>query len=102
MTSNYFYNMLTKIYSVIEALFIACVKAYLNTYIGQAFLSKFINYAVDKFRDEIINPLMTIVLVRVGYSYDVSQGRVLIEKLKTAEENSDASTYDSTVDDILS
>lgn len=102
MPSNSFYNLLSKLYSFVETIFLTVLKTYLNTFVGQAFLHRIINFTVDKLNHEIINPLMTIVLVRAGYSYDVSQGEVLISKLKQAEEDNDASTYDSTVDDILS
>lgn len=48
-----------------------------------------------------MNPFMEVVLVRAGYSYDVKNGKVLIEKLHKAEEDNDEESYNSTVDDIL-
>lgn len=102
MESNRFYNLLLKIFSVFEHVFLTLLKAYLNTVVGQNFFKKAVNYAVDKAWDEVVEPFMKVALVRAGYSYDVKQGKVLIEKLKQAEEANDQDTYDSTVDDILS
>lgn len=102
MKSNRFYNILIKFISIFENILLAIIKAYLNTLVGQGFYLKVVNYAVDKLWDEVVNPFMKIAAVRAGYSYDVKQGKILIEKLKLAEDANDQATYDSTIDDILS
>lgn len=101
MKSDKFYNILTKIWEAVEKFLAVFLKSYLNTLVGQGSLKKVINFAVDNLFEEVVNPFMEVALVRAGYKYDVKNGKILIEKLNKAEEENDATTYDSTVDDIL-
>lgn len=100
-TSEEFYKFLQKILGVFEGLFLAALKAYLNTQVGQGFLKKVVGWLVDKLYDQTIHPILEVLLVRVGYRYDVQEGKILIKRLKQAEESGNDSEYDSTVDDIL-
>lgn len=102
LNSEKFYALLQKIGSVFEDLFLVALKAYLNTTIGQGSLKKLINWLADKMYDETAKPILEVLLVRLGYMYDVKDGKVLIERLKKAEETGNASDWDSTVDDINS
>lgn len=99
--SDQFYKFLQKILAVFEVLFLAAVKAYLNTAVGQGTLKKSVNWLADKLYDQTVDPILEVLLVKVGYRYDVKEGQVLIERLKKAEESGNASDYDRTVDDIL-
>lgn len=101
LSSDKFYNLLTKIWAFVEKFLAAFLKSYLNSVVGQGTLKKIIDFTVDNLMEEVVNPFMEVVLVRAGYSYDVKNGKVLIEKLHKAEEDNDEESYNSTVDDIL-
>lgn len=96
-----FYKVMRKIWEVTEGILVNSTKAYLNTVVGQGMLKKLIGYTVDKFFDELIDPIMQVALVKMGYKYDVKDGQRMIEKLNVAKEEGNAQDYNSTVDDIL-
>lgn len=100
--SNRLYSFLLKLLSIVESVTLPLIKTFLNTTVGQGFLSKVFGWIVDKAWDEVAEPFFKIIIVRVGYAYDVKQGKILITKLSEAEANNDQDTYDSTVDDIFS
>lgn len=100
MKSDKFYSTLQKVWSILEQALLTGVKAYLNTTLGQGTLAKLINWFVPKLEDATIRPLVQAAMVEAGYAFDVHQGRVLIEKLKKAQGDGNASDYDRTIDDI--
>lgn len=100
-SSDKFYKLLQKFLSVFEALFLAVVKAYLNTQIGQGFLKKVVGYMVDKLYAETVDPLLEVLLVKIGYRHDVREGQVFVERLKKAQESGNATDYNSATDDIF-
>jgi hypothetical protein len=100
-TSEQFYKILQAILGWFNQLLLAVIKAYLNTQFGQGSLKKFINWLADNMYDETVKPILETLLVHVGYMYDVKEGKVLIERLKKAEEAHNEADYNSTVDDIL-
>jgi hypothetical protein len=99
-SSDEYYKFLQKILSVFSFVFLGVLKSFLNTQIGQGFLKKVVNWLADTLYDEAVKPALEVLLVRVGYKYDVKEGKVLIERLKQAEESGNATDWDSTVDDI--
>lgn len=100
-SSESFYKFLQKIYGIFETAFLAAIKVYLNTQLGQGSLKKIVNWLADNLYEQTMKPILEILLVRVGYKYDVREGQVFIERLKKAEEEGNAEDYNSTVDDIL-
>lgn len=101
MNSDKFYKIILKVWEVGQKPLIAGLKAYLNTVVGQGILLKFINFAVDNLFEQIIDPVLKVALIKIGYKYDVKNGERLIEKLRKAEEDGNAEEYDHTVDVIL-
>lgn len=52
--------------------------------------------------DKAIEPAVKAAFLEVGYIYDVSKGKILISKLKKAQDENNQTDYDDTIDDILS
>lgn len=100
--SDRFYSILKKVLSIFETILLAVTKAWLNTQIGQGFLRKVVGWMVDKLYDESLKPFLDVLLVRIGYRYDVKEGQILIQRLRDAKESGNVEDYNSTVDDILS
>lgn len=72
----------------------------LKTNVGfQAWLVALI---AKEFIDEVGEPIIKAVWVEAGYVYYVTDGGILITKLKTAKDENDEAGYNSTVDDINS
>lgn len=95
------YKIVKKILEFFEGIAAQFLKAWLNTTVGQGFLKKFIDFAVDNLMDEFVDPIMKTVLVKIGYRMDVKDGQRLIVKLNEARESKNESDYNRTVDDIL-
>ena len=78
------------------------VKLALKKILGSAaaggFKAWLVSFVVKELYDEIGEPLVRAALNRVGYTYDKIEGKVLIKKLREADNEAD---YDSTIDDIL-
>lgn len=99
-TSDQFYKFLQNGLSIGEDIGLKVLKAYLNTQIGQGFLKKIVNWVVDEVYAADVKPLLDVLLVRIGYGYDVHEGKVLIKRLKEARESGDVQDWNSTIDDI--
>lgn len=100
-SSDQFYKLLSKITGFLSQFAEAFIKSYLNTQIGQGVLKRVIDFTVEKLFDEVVDPVLKVALVKIGYRYDVHQGKRLIEKLHRAEEEGNAEDYDNTTDVIL-
>lgn len=100
-SSEAFYKFLQKILAGVNIAVLGAIKAYLNTQVGQGSLKKIVNWLAENAYEQTVGPILEVLIVRVGYTYDVRQGQIFIERLKQAEESGNASDYDSTVDDIL-
>lgn len=99
-SSDKFYKFLQKILNVFNLVAKSFAKTYLNTVVGQGTLKKVVNWLVDNAYDQSVKPMLEILLVRVGYAYDVREGKIFIERLKEARESGNAQDWNTTVDDI--
>jgi hypothetical protein len=76
----------------------ASLKALLNTGAGIGIKAWVIKFVVTELYEEIGEPVAKAAMLQVGYLYDRHEGRVIVQKLKEAE---DGQTYDDAVDDIF-
>lgn len=77
------------------------LKEWLGTVIGQRMLKWLIDILITKFYDQIIDPIIRVGVIRVGYYYDVHDAKDKIKKLKNAEDANDKELYLRTLNDIL-
>lgn len=98
MKSDTFYKIINAVGALVEGIILHFLKAYLNTVAGQGFFSRIINKLVDEGYEHLLDPFVERAIVKAGYLYDKSTGKVLIKKL---EEATNAEDYNSTADDIL-
>lgn len=100
-TSEGFYSILK---SVTNFTFNTCevaLKEWLGTVIGQRFLKWFTDLIITKFFDTLVEPIVRVAVIRVGYYYDKHEASIIIRKLNEAEEANDEELYMRTLNDAL-
>jgi hypothetical protein len=115
MSQKLFSNLWAALVAQLKARFTKdrIVKFFKQKFVEKAIISIFkmapkgfygwvVNMALNKFYDEVGEPLIELGIRRVGYVYHKVEGKVLIKKLKKAQGEGDEDSYDDIVDDILS
>lgn len=77
------------------------LKQWLGTVIGQRFLKFFIDFLVKRLFSQVVEPLMRVGVIRVGYMYDLHDAQNKIKKLEAAEASNNEELYIRTLNDIL-
>jgi len=81
----------------------AAVTLFFKNAMPGVFRLKIIKYAIKEILfDKAITPAVKNIFLEIGYSFDVKDGKILIERLKKASNENNQINYDSTIDDILS
>ena len=78
------------------------LKIFLGTAAGVGFKAWLVKFLAENFYDEIVEPIIEAGLVEVGYVYHKVEGKVLVKRLRTAQEQNDEDAYNDTLDDINS
>lgn len=77
------------------------LKQWLGTTVGQRFLKWFTDILVTRFYDKIVEPIVRVGVVRMGYYYDVNDAEEKIKKLKKAEDSNDSDAYRRALNDAF-
>jgi len=101
MKSEKRYQLVKKVLEWVEANLERLAIAFINTKLGQGFLTKIVSWFVGKAFDKTITPIFQSIAVNIGYRFDVREGHILLLKIKTASEANDEQAYNDAVDDLL-
>ena len=101
MKSETFYKVIRVIGDFLVDVTEKVLKEWLGTVIGQRFLKWITDILISRFFDTIIQPLIRVAVVRVGYYYDVNDAEDKIKKLKKAEDSNDVDEYLRTLNDVF-
>lgn len=101
LSSDSFYKLIKIIGDFLVNASEQVVKQWLGTVIGQRFFKWLTDILITRFYDSIIEPLMRVGVVRVGYYYDLKDAENKIKKLKKAEASNDLEEYLRTLDDVF-
>ena len=81
----------------------AALKAVFKTAVPGGLKAWAIKYVVKEILfDKAITPMVQKIFLEIGYSFDVGEGKILIKRLKKAQDENNQNDYDDTIDDILS
>jgi hypothetical protein len=101
MKSEKRYQLIKKLFGYLEKGIENFLIAFINTKIGQGFLSKIVNWFVRKSLDRTLRPLFQAAAVEIGYRLDVRDGHIILLRINEAREVGNAEDYDNAVDDLL-
>ena len=101
MKSEKRYQLIKKAFQWVDDNLERLTIAFINTKIGQGFLSKIVSWFVKKVFDKSVSPVFKAIAVEIGYRLDVRDGHVLLLKLKKASEENDEQAYNDAIDDLL-
>lgn len=75
--------------------------AYLKSQYGGWLLGKLIDHAVDQVDRKLVDPLVDVMVVKLGHKYDVTRAKKIIAIMEKANENFDEQTYRRASDDLI-
>jgi len=91
---------------IVEQLKGAAVKAalikFFGTTLGLGIKGWVIKTAATTLFEDIGEPIARMVLNQVGYMYDKIEGKVIIARIKKAQDENNPGDYNSAIDDIYS
>ena len=99
--SDKIFKTITTILDAIIGMIEGILKQWLGTVIGQRFLKWLTDILVTRFFDTIVEPLMRVGVVRVGYYFDLKDSKDRIKKLKAAEDSNNEQVYYDTLNDVF-
>lgn len=101
ISSETFYKIIKILGDFIVNVTEKLLKEWLGTVIGQRFLKWLTDILVTRFYDKVVEPLMRVSVVRIGYYYDLNDVDNKIKKLKKAEDSNDVDEYLRTLNDVF-
>lgn len=79
----------------------AALKAFLGSAAGVGVKAWLIKFVVEELYEQVGEPIMKAMFLKMGYYYDRVQGNITIKKIREARENNDGQAYDIAIDDIF-
>lgn len=101
MKSEKRYQFIKAILKFIEDNLERVAIAFINTKLGQGFLTKIVTWFVGKAFDKTITPIFQSIAVNIGYRFDTKDSHIILLKIKSASEANDEQAYNDAVDDLL-
>ena len=101
MKSNTFYNLVQRVTEFIKDKIFEALVVYLKSQVGGWLLGKLIDHAVDQVDKKLADPVLDVLVVKIGHKYDVARARKVIAIMERANETNDERSYRSATDDLI-